>query len=989
MAPPKLQLHRWSGDINVPDPVACTVDPQGRVYVTQTTRRKVADLDIREHPQWIARDVGLEDIEQKRAFYHEELAPGKMLRPRGGLKDHNLDGSIDWKDLTVHTERIYRLEDTDGDGTADRKTVFAEGFNTEVTGIAAGILWHDGAIYCTIAPDLWRLRDTNDDGVADEREVLVHGFGHHIAYAGHDMHGLTLGLDGRIYWTIGDKGVNVRTKDGRQVAQPHQGCVLRCEPDGSGFEIFAHGLRNVQEVAFDEHGNLFGIDNDADKPGGEKERFVYITEQSDSGWRCGFQYMKQFCPWMDEGLWLTRFAEQAAHITPPLAHAHDGPAGFAWHPGTALRTAWKGTFFSNQFPSGKMNAFRLVPQGASFKVTEDKLVASGVMGIGMSWGADGRLYMADWVGDYALNDLGAIWAVDDPAGASEMGRSLTEQRLREGFADRDAVEPVALLGDEDQRVRLSAQLEAVKRGDFPKLQGIALNRQQPHLARLHAVWGLGQGMRSGAYAPDLATLSFLLTDTDAEVRAQTVKVMGDAPRRDDWSKKLVTMLFDPAVRVRFQAGIALSKQNTSEAVNALFEAVRTNEDRDVYLRHAYVTGLASCATEEQLTQASSDADRAVRLAVLLALRRNLSVGVERFLDDKDNFIAVEAARAIHDDASITPALPALAAKLEAASKRPEAFVRRALNANFRLGGADEAARVFAFALHEAAPATLREEALLLLKLWSRPPPLDRVDGRARSLGSRDAALVASLAAPQIGPLMALKLPALKALGIQILTGYKVSLPLTTAVAATMEATTPAAVRIEALRLLAEQHAKAEELPKLLETLLSAKATPESLRLVALRMLAQSAPAVAVPYAARLLASGTLLEKQGCLALLALVQTSEADAVLAGVMDKLLAAELPSAVQLDVLEAAQARASSVTLLAEKLAAFEAKRASLAGSPGAYSECLEGGDAAEGKDIVLNHLAANCTACHRVESKEGSQVGPSLSGIGSQRDRAYLL
>ena len=65
----------------------------------------------------------------------------------------------------------------------------------------------------------------------------------------------------------------------------HEGCVLRCEPDGTHFEVFAHGLRNVQEIAFDNYGNIFGVDNDADLPG-ERERFVYITERSDSGWRC-------------------------------------------------------------------------------------------------------------------------------------------------------------------------------------------------------------------------------------------------------------------------------------------------------------------------------------------------------------------------------------------------------------------------------------------------------------------------------------------------------------------------------------------------------------------------------------------------------------------------------------------------------------------------------------------------------------------------------
>ncbi|MBK8092062.1 MAG: hypothetical protein IPK32_08780 [Verrucomicrobiaceae bacterium] len=201
-------------------------------------------------------DVSLTSVEEKEAFLKRELAPGKLRLPRGGLKDHNKDGSIDWKDLTVHSERIYQLRDTDGDGTADKMTTFAEGFNSVVTGIAAGILYHDGWVYITVAPDLVRLRDTNDDGVADEREIVAHGFGMHIAYAGHDMHGPRIGPDGRIYWSIGDKGVNVTSKEGVKWFYPHEGCVMRCEPDGSGFEVFAHGLRNIQEVAFDDFGNL-------------------------------------------------------------------------------------------------------------------------------------------------------------------------------------------------------------------------------------------------------------------------------------------------------------------------------------------------------------------------------------------------------------------------------------------------------------------------------------------------------------------------------------------------------------------------------------------------------------------------------------------------------------------------------------------------------------------------------------------------------------
>ncbi len=171
----------------------------------------------------------------------------------------------------------------------DTSNVFAEDFNTEVTGIAAGTLAWRGDVYATIAPDVWKLRDTTGDGKADERESIAHGFGVHIAYAGHDMHGLTLGPDGKIYWSIGDKGVNVTSKEGKNFFAPHEGAVLRCHPDGSGFEIFARGLRNPQEIAFDQYGNLFSVDNDSDRKG-ERERFLHITEGSDTGWRNYYQY---------------------------------------------------------------------------------------------------------------------------------------------------------------------------------------------------------------------------------------------------------------------------------------------------------------------------------------------------------------------------------------------------------------------------------------------------------------------------------------------------------------------------------------------------------------------------------------------------------------------------------------------------------------------------------------------------------------------------
>ena len=81
----EVVLEKWSGELNVPDPVAVSVDPKGRVYVAATTRRKGADLDIREHQMWIADDVGLDSVEAKRAFLQRELAPGKLRVPRSSI----------------------------------------------------------------------------------------------------------------------------------------------------------------------------------------------------------------------------------------------------------------------------------------------------------------------------------------------------------------------------------------------------------------------------------------------------------------------------------------------------------------------------------------------------------------------------------------------------------------------------------------------------------------------------------------------------------------------------------------------------------------------------------------------------------------------------------------------------------------------------------------------------------------------------------------
>lgn len=384
-----LEFTKWTPDFLVPDPVALSFDNQGRAYVTQTQRRKANDLDIRQNRDWIPNDLSFKTPDEKRAFYHKAFTSENSNANRRRVKDFNQDGKHNLADLKFLSERIHLIEDTNGDGLADQTSIYAEGFTDEIGGIAAGVLHHDGDVYTTIVPDVWKLRDTNNDGKADQRQSIAYGFGVHLAYAGHDMHGLTVGPDGRIYWTIGDKGVGASSKEGLHFQYPNQGAVLRCDPDGSNFEVYARGLRNVQEIAFDQYGNMFGIDNDSDRPG-EKERFVYIVQHMDAGWRSNWQYRNgSFNPWMDENLSIPWHKGQPAYITPPISLYNNGPAGLAFNPGTALGEEWQNYFFHTSAPNGQQWAFQVEQDGASFKMVNDMQIGNGVPIVGINFGPDG------------------------------------------------------------------------------------------------------------------------------------------------------------------------------------------------------------------------------------------------------------------------------------------------------------------------------------------------------------------------------------------------------------------------------------------------------------------------------------------------------------------------------------------------------------------------------------------------------------------------
>ncbi|MGH7968096.1 MAG: HEAT repeat domain-containing protein, partial [Limisphaerales bacterium] len=578
------------------------------------------------------------------------------------------------------------------------------------------------------------------------------------------------------------------------------------------------------------------------------------------------------------------------------------------------------------------------------------------------------------------------------------------------MANRSPSELGRLLEHPDLRVRQEAQFELADRGAKGAATLAGAARQTTHrLARLHGIWGLGQlaapypeeGLPK-PIATGMDLLVQLLSDTDAEVRAQAAKVLGDR-RYSKAYAGLKTLLKDPNPRARFFAAISVGKFGRSDAVPGLFEMLRSNADADPFLRHAGVMGLVKIDDVDALLAAAHDPSRSVRLAVLLALRRLNRPEIALFLHDEDPGLVLEAARAINDEPitgatqdlaalidspqmsrylSGEPMIPASVPKDVAGKLGLEALLRRVLNANFHFGTATTARALAGFAARSDAPEPLRVEALSDLGDWEHPAGIDRVIGLWRPVAAvRPAEVAAEALQMQLGDLVrhapeSVSVAALGSVGRLHMTSASALLD-----EALKDPKVSSEVRGKALGTIA-----ALELPTLEASLELARKDPdEDLRRIATRLEGRLDSSKSAARLATVLETGTIGEKQAAFVALSTVPGASADELVGHWLDRLRSGELPKELRLDVVEAASKRSSRA--LKQKLRRYESsfpKDDPLA----SYEDAMYGGSAAEGKKIFFERPAAQCVRCHRIEG-QGGDVGPDLSHVGAQKDRQYLL
>ncbi len=968
--PAGLEIKLWAAEPMLANPVAFTFDEKGRIFVAETYRYRSSVLDIRDYMYLLEEELACRTIEDRTALIKKAFGPA-------GEKELSQEGEI-----------VRLLADTNGDGVADKSSVYADGFNSPLDGIGSGVLARRGKVWFTNIPSVWQFSGTEK---AETRTEISRGYGVRFNFTGHDLHGLAWGPDGKIYFSNGDRGATVKTKEGKTISVPDTGAVFRCNPDGSQMELVMSGLRNPQSLLFTENGDLLTGDNDCDQ--GDEERLVHVVEGGDAGWRVGYQFppLEKGSPWLADRLWQQRHPGQAAYILPPICNIEDGPSGIDYYPGTGLNSSYKGNLFITHFKGAIARSgvytYSVKPKASSYEIGDAKPFLTSALPTDVKFGPDGRLYTSDWADGWPKSKRGRIYAISDPKHVNDPLVKETQALIGGDWTKRSPDELAKLLGHADWRVRLEAQFELADRGaaSTPVLKSVAANESAARFARLHALWALGQ--LAARHPVAMVVVADATASKDAEVRAQAVKLVGDHHKvgypSEAFLKTFARFLDDPEPRVKFFAGLSLGKIARPENTAALLAALRANNDSDAYLRHALVMGLVGSNNFAALQAAAKDSSAAVRLGVLLAFRRLERPEIADFLNDRDPYLVREAALAIND-APINAALPALAALIDRALT-DTAVGLRVINAHFRLGQPANAAALARFAANPAEPANLRAEAVAQLALWSKPPQRDRLVGIYRPLApaTRPREVAVQALEPLAAKLLAPDSPAavqtatLKALQDLEIAGAKDAL-----FATLQDERLSPATRASALATLD----KIKD-PRLAEAVkLAGASSAPALRLAALPIASRLSPETAAPVLANLVAKGSVEEQKTALRALGNFRHPSANTLLADQVRALIAGQVAPAVQLEVLTAARSRndAAVKALVAQYDAAVATSTDPLA----PYREALAGGDARRGESIFRNQPVMACIRCHRAGA-DGGDAGPNLAEVGKKYSREYLL
>ncbi len=497
----------------------------------------------------------------------------------------------------VRRDEIRLLADTDGDGYADKSTLFADGFNS-----IQGLAYDGDFVFAMHAPLLTALRDTDGDGVADWRRDLLDGLGLPPEQNDNRLHcanGVVVRHDGWLYLALGDRGCDVLRPEGDRLIF-RQGGILRCRPDGMDLHVFSRGMRNIYDIALDEELNVFVRDNEND--GGD---YMIRVCHSFYGADHGYPYL---------------YYERPEEAMPPMADLGRGSsAGGVCYLESAFPAEYRGALLFCEWGRAVVR-YPVSRAAIGFaKTTEIDFAAAaeddpyGFKPTDVVVDRDGSVLISDWAdGQRPKRGRGRIYRIYWK-NAKPVDREVT-------LLDR--------LDSPSYHVRALAQRQIEKSADA--ITRLKQRREQKSLGyrgRMHAVWILAgvEGRKSLERLLQTAE-----TDKDPRVRAQSVKAIAD--------------LTDPIlVKHRLAAG------RGSEDVAERLAKVGDDEDPRVMLEVVISLGrLRWSSAPKWLSRHLTKPDPTLAHAAMQTLRR------------ADNWPAVLELLDAEDSADATPGIHAIA-----------------------------------------------------------------------------------------------------------------------------------------------------------------------------------------------------------------------------------------------------------------------------------------------------------------------------------------
>lgn len=502
------------------------------------------------------------------------------------------------KQLEDKPHRILRLEDSDGDGVFDKRTVFADKMM-----FPEGTMWLDGSLYVAAPPQIWKLTDSDGDGVAEKREVWFDG--QTLTGCANDLHGPYRGPDGYIYWCKG-----AFAKQTWPIG-PHKkpfttraSHIFRMRPDGADMDVvLTGGMDNPVDVVF--------------MPGGERIMSGTFLQIPAAGRRDGLLHAVYGAVYGKVHDVIDEHVRTSPEVMPVLSHL--GPSascGLHRYEGAALGKEYTNNVFSAAFNLRKVVRHILKPTGATFESTdEDFLVCDNLdfHPTDIIEDADGSLIVVDTGGWYKLccptsqlhkpQALGGIYRVrrkdaerdDDPRGQKIAWSVRSEADLGNMMKRDDRV-----------AVRKRAMNELVRRG--PKvIKSLARDEE--------AVWVACRigGPEARAFVRSLATAF------PPEVRIAALHAIS-LTRDSDAAADLRKVFVDPCsgtatLRV---AAEALGRIGDRGAVPMLL-AQLAQPSNDRFLEHSIVFALIEINDPVATADGLKSDSAAVRRGALIAL----------------------------------------------------------------------------------------------------------------------------------------------------------------------------------------------------------------------------------------------------------------------------------------------------------------------------------------------------------------------------------